>query len=419
MFPHAPSSTARRFVALTLLVGALVQAPLSARETPATPTSAASTGDAALVEALDTAFAATYPADSPGASVLVRRGDTVLLKRGYGSASLELDVPLAPESVFRIGSVTKQFTAVGILMLIEDGKLRLDQTLAEALPDYPGEHATQVTIEHLLTHTSGIPSYTDDADFWPNARDDHSHDEMFAYFADDALQFDPGSAWKYNNSGYYLLGAIIETASGTSYGDFLRQRIFRPLGMSSTFVDEPGRLIRHRVQGYQPDPTSGFRTAEPISMTCPGAAGAMVSTVEDLDRWNRALDGETLVPRKWLDRAWTPYRLSTGEATDYGYGWLVGTHHGVDGRAHRVIEHGGGIHGFTTHALRLPDDQIFVTVLSNGHPSPPNRATRIAASLVLGEDPDPAPVDVAPAVLDRYVGVYRSEDGTERAVTVD
>ena len=360
-------SSARRIL-LALLVGLAVVAPAGAR-TPA-PMADAAGPDAALVAALDRLFAETHPSGSPGASVLVRRGDTILLSRGYGAANLELDVPLESRSVFRIGSITKQFTAVAVLMLIEDGVLRLDQTLRDLLPDYPGEHASRVTLEHLLTHTSGIASYTEDPEFWANARDDHTDAEMYAYFADDDLEFEPGSRWKYNNSAYYLLGPIIERAAGMAYEDFLRQRIFRPLDMGSTFVDQPQRLIRHRVAGYQADPSLGFRRAEFISITCPGAAGAMVSTVEDLDRWNRALDGERLLPRSRLQQAWTPYRLANGESTGYGFGWQIGSH-GLGATAQPVLEHGGGIHGFATHAIRLPESGIFVAVFSNGHPSPP------------------------------------------------
>ncbi|MDA8020614.1 MAG: serine hydrolase [Thermoanaerobaculia bacterium] len=391
----------------------LCTAPVGA-ETAATAALSNESGETSLAEQLDELFAAAYPADEPGAAVLVRRGDEILLQEGYGMADMELDVGIEPHMIFRIGSITKQFTAVAVLMLVEDGKLALDQTIRQVLPDYPQVHGDEVTVEQLLTHVSGIPSYTDQPTFWEVANDDASLEERVEFFSSEELEFEPGSQWKYNNSAYLLLGAILEKVAGTTYSDFLQQRIFDPLQMSSSSYGDPERIVKGRVEGYQPQGEARFRIADYISMDWPYSAGSLLSSVADLDRWDQALYGDKLLPRTTLEKAWTSAKLNDGSATGYGYGWAVGQVAG-----HRLIQHGGGIHGFRTQAIRIPDEKIFVAVFTNGARTSPTSMARRAVQLLLGEplpDVDDVVYQVAAETLESYVGVYRIDEETTRIV---
>lgn len=372
-------------------------------------------GDAAendLGRRLDAIFAQAYPADEPGAAVLVRRGDEVLLRQGYGMADLELGVAIAPDMVFRLGSITKQFTAVAILMLEQEGKLSVSDPITKHLPDYP-EVGQTITIAHLLTHTSGIPSYTDDPDFLGMVRDDLSVAEMIDTFDDEALLFEPGSTWRYNNSGYFLLGAIIEAASGQTYEAFLESRIFGPLDMARSDYGSPGRVIPRRVRGYHRD-DEDYVNAPYMSMSLPYAAGSLLSTVDDLARWDAAIDTDTLLPATARERLFNRAVLSDGETVDYGYGWTI---HDLDGRP--AAGHGGGIFGFSTMVLRVPEERLFVAVLSNnpGKQPGPGLLARQAVDMVLGRSTSAAG-RFEPASLDDYLGVYRIDDDTTRAVMV-
>src|SRR4051812_37064486 len=225
-------------------------------------------------------------------------------------ANFELGVPITPDMVFRLASVTKQFTAVATLMLMEQGLLALDDPITRFWPDYP-THDHTITVEHLLTHTSGIRSYTDMPDWPPLWRKDFAVQELIDYFKDQPMPFAPGTRWAYNNSGYVLLGAIIEQLSGLSYAQFMQQRIFEPLGMRQSYYDRTPQIIPKRADGYQKG-ADGYTNAEYLSMTQPYAAGALASTVDDLARWDRALVSGTLLQPATLARAWTPYQLADG-----------------------------------------------------------------------------------------------------------
>ena len=394
----------RRGVALVAVVSATLALGACSRRTVG-PLEA--TSESALTDRLDKVVAATYANDGPGAAVLVAKGGHIVLRKGYGLASVELRVPIEPDMIFRVGSVTKQFTAALILLLAEDGRLRLDDDVRKYVPDFPaGER--RVTIEHLLTHTSGIKNYTE----LPSWRNVQTHDlllpELIALFRNEPFDFEPGTRYHYSNSGYVLLGAIIESLSGRSYGDALRERILEPLGMTHTFYGATAPIIPRRVQGYVRDGLL-LNNAPYLSMTQPHAAGALVSSVDDLLTWDRALtEGRILgadARQKWI----TPYRLSNGRVTHYGYGWSVNTYEG-----HPVIEHSGGIHGFRGHVLRLPADLGYIAVLSNdGGPgrSPTTLARRLAA--IVMDRPLPAPDAAAldPATqLAALVGSYAGSD---------
>ena len=222
-------------------------------------------------------------------AALVAENGAVIFKKGYGDANMEWDLPNKPDTKFRLGSITKQFTAVLILQLMQEGKLSLDDPLNKHLPDYPTDVGGQVTIHHLLTHTSGIPSYTGLPDFFAEqSRDPYTPDELVEVFADLPLEFEPGSEWRYNNSGYFLLGAIIEKIEGTTYEESLQQRIFDPLGMHDSGYDHHDTILPNRAAGYERQ-GAGYRNAAYLDMSLPYAAGSLYSTVEDLALWDRAL----------------------------------------------------------------------------------------------------------------------------------
>ncbi len=363
---------------------------------------------------LDAIASSYYPATEPGAAVLVMKDGEVLLRKGYGLADLEQGIPIEPDMVFRIGSVTKQFTAAAILLLEEEGKLSVEDDLRKHLPDFPTS-GRSITIAQLLTHTSGIRSYTDMADFGKKAREDMSVDEIIALFRDEPLGFEPGEKYAYNNSGYVLLGAIIEKASGKTYEAYLREKIFEPLGMSQTYYGSASRIIPRRAQGYD-EVNAEFENAKYLSMSIPYAAGALLSTVDDLAKWDRALYGTGLLSQASLDKWWRPFLLANGESIHYGYGWSISSYEG-----HRVVGHGGGINGFTCHLLRMPEDRVFVTVLTNRNDEKSNPAllARKLLAATVGRPVDESTVDVALGSLSKHAGLYRTSAGVRYLVTLD
>jgi D-alanyl-D-alanine carboxypeptidase len=294
----------------------------------------------------------------PGASVAVVRDSEVVLARGYGMANVEQGTPATENTVYQLASVTKQFTATAIMMLVEDGRLSLDSRLTDILDGVP-QGWSDVTVRHLLNHTSGIKSYTSVPGF-ADDRDRHfAHEEVIALVADSPREFAAGQGWNYNNTGYFLLGMIIQNVSGIDYDSFLQKRIFGPLGMTSTRLNDSAAIIPGLAQGY--DRRDGSIHAAPsVSPTQPFSAGALVSTVLDLARWDAALYTERLLPSEVLERMWRPTTLNGGQTHDYGFGWEVSEY-----RTRRRAAHGGGIPGFNTYVARYPDDRTTVIVLTN------------------------------------------------------
>jgi len=366
---------------------------------------------------LDAIAASFYPAAEPGAAVLVMKDRQVLLRKGYGLADLEQAIPIEPDMVFRIGSVTKQFTAAAILLLEQEGKLSVEDDLRKHLPDYPDlpQGGRTIAIAHLLTHTSGIRSYTDMQDFGKKMRDDMSVDEVIALFRDEPLGFEPGEKYAYNNSGYVLLGAIIEKASGKTYEAYLREKIFEPLGMSQTYYGSASRIIPRRAQGYD-GVNAEFGNAEYLSMTIPYAAGSLLSTVDDLAKWDRALSGTGLLSQASLDKWWKPFSLANGESIHYGYGWSISSYEG-----HPVVGHGGGINGFTCYLLRMPEDRVFVTVLTNRNDEKanPGVVARKLAAAAVGKPVNESTVALEPGALAKHGGLFRTSEGARYLVTPD
>ncbi len=354
---------------------------------------------------------AAYPAVGPGAVAIVARGDQVLFQGARGMANVELGVPLEVDSVFRLGSITKQFTAAAIMKLVDQGKLALSDPLTKFLPDYPG--GDSVHVEHLLTHTSGIVSYTGIPGYMATEiTKDLSVDQLIAVFKNLTVEFQPGSQFRYNNSGYILLGAIIEKVSGKTYAEYVEDTFFKPLEMNQSYYGSHSMIIPKRVQGYQVNDNE-ITNAPYLSMSQPYAAGSLLSTVGDLNKWNRALFVNGLLKKPSLIRMTSPYRLTDGSETSYGYGLAFG-----DIKGHKVISHGGGIHGFTTQATYLPNDDVFVALLSNGPGGarPQVVATELAALAVGDPFEKRVAVDLSSETLSKYVGVYQISENDQRKV---
>ncbi len=293
-------------------------------------------------------------------TVLVADHGEVIFKKGYGWADMEWDLPNAPDVKFRLGSITKQFTAALILQLVNEGRIALDDPLTKHLPDYPAETGDKVTIHHLLTHTSGIPSYTGLPEFFPEmSRDAYTVPEFIEVFAHLPLEFEPGTQWRYDNSGYFLLGAVIEAVTGQTYEEALRERIFDPLGMNDSGYDHHAAILKKRAAGYEHEGLD-LINAPYLDMSLPYAAGSLYSTVEDLFKWDRALYTEAVLPDSLKEKMFTPY------VNDYGYGWNVREQPvGVTGRTTKLISHGGGINGFNTAIVRVPDGERLIVLLNN------------------------------------------------------
>ncbi|MEM9917417.1 MAG: serine hydrolase [Bacteroidota bacterium] len=345
-----------------------------------------------------------FDADGPGATALVVKKGQVLYKGAIGKADLENDVAMKVGHVHRIGSITKQFTAVSILMLMEQGKLKLQDDITRFIPDYPTKGKT-VTVEHLLTHTSGIRSMTSMPGFFEAyERRNTSAEEMMDYFKNEPFDFEPGTQYRYNNSGYYLLGVIIEKASGMSYADFVKKNIFDKVGMKNSYYDNAQQIIPMRAAGYVKEGDE-YRNANFLDMSVPYAAGSLLSTVEDWYLWNQALRAGKLIKKESLEMAFTPYELNNGEKINYGYGWGIGKMFGS-----RVVQHGGGIHGFLTQGTYLPAEDVYVAVFSNCNCQPADGAAEALAAIASEKYTSKKKISLSEAELKEYVGVYQVED---------
>jgi D-alanyl-D-alanine carboxypeptidase len=291
----------------------------------------------------------------PGAALLVIHTNETVKRIGYGIATLEWKTPVTPETAFEIGSVTKQFTAACVLVLAQEGKLSVDDPIEKHLHGTP-ETWHAITIRHLLTHTSGLVSYTGLDGF--ELRRHLTQEQFIRALAGHPLEFQPGHSWKYCNTGFNLLGFIIENISGKDYWTFLGERILGPLGMRSTTNRTPALIIANRAAGYEQ--TNHVCINRDYDLTDVFSAGAIISTVDDLARWSRSLDtGKLLNPATRKDM-WTPARLSDGSSTKYGFGWRIDE---VEG--HPNIGHGGSTSGFSASIQRFPNDALAVILLTN------------------------------------------------------
>lgn len=369
-----------------------------------------------LAEKLDAIIAEQYKPDEPGVVVRVQQNGKVILEKAYGMADMELGVKMQPDHILRLGSITKQFTAVAVLLLVQEGKLSLADDLTKYLPDYP-TGGRKITVAQLLNHTSGIKSYTNMASFIEIWRKDFTLSELIDHFKNEPFEFEPGERWNYNNSAYILAGAVIEKASGMSYADFIEKRIFQPLGMTDSYFDVTDRIIPRRIHGYGDGETEGtFLNAPYLSMTLPHAAGSLMSTVADMGKWDEALYTDKLVKKDLLKLAWTRNKLNNGTLTHYGFGWAM-----TDVEGHEFIYHSGGINGFVTNGIRVPDAHLYVIALSNNGTKSPSDVTYDIARTVLGlPTGKPKPIEMNAKQLADYVGVYEMDSPeTWRHITLE
>jgi len=353
-----------------------------------------------------------YPDDEPGISVILAKGDEILYKNGHGMANLEHNISISPEMVFRLGSLTKQMTTASIMMLAEEGLLQVDDPITQYFSNYP-THGYTITLRHLMTHTSGIIDFLAIEEFPEIEKEDITAMDVIDFFKNQPMNFAPGEAYSYTNSGYVMLGAIIEQLTGQSYEDFVQERIFTPLGMDNTYHGSFKKIIPNRVTGYAMGP-NGYENSSYLSMTIPGAAGAIISTVDDLHTWNTALFAGDVVSMESLEEMMTPFILNNGELSNYGFGLAIQSLRGQP-----MISHTGGINGFITYAAYLPESDMYVAVLGNtGYQSRVYEANTILA-MAIG-DPYPALQSQAvdSDVLNRYTGKYQTERGIHFDVSV-
>jgi D-alanyl-D-alanine carboxypeptidase len=379
-------------------------------------TNAASRPDDETARYAGELLAGNYKADAPGAAVLVARGDTVLFRGARGEADLEKHVPLQPDSVFRIGSVSKQFAAAGLLKLAEAGKVKIDDPLAKYLPDYPG--GDRITLLQLLNHTSGVKSYTSLPGYMrERVREDLTTAQMIDVFKNEDPEFAPGSDWAYCNSGYVLVGAVIEAASGQPWYAWLEQSLFKPLGMLHTGYGHDPRFAAQQVHGYsyQGGEVVPMRT---LSMTQPHAAGALLSNVDDLFKWNRALhEGRVLASGTYAQMT-----KPVGKAADPRIGYGFGIFNDKV-RKREVLQHGGNIFGFTSALSYVQGPDVTVVVLENDDVrNAPDSADAVARKLTAAALGEPYPamkaVAIDAAALQAAEGVYRFDAETTRTLRV-
>ncbi|MEE1946524.1 serine hydrolase domain-containing protein [Pedobacter sp. KR3-3] len=313
--------------------------------------------------------------NGPGAAFLVAKNGKPIYRKAFGRANVELDVDLKPDHVFQLGSMTKQFTAVAILQLAEQGKLKLNIPISNYIPDYPG--GNKITIHHLLTHTSGIKDFTKMKSLNSIAQKDLSPKEMVDFFKNEPVDFAPGEQFDYNNSGYVVLGYIIELVSGETYENYIQKHIFDKAGMSHSRYASDVAVINKRAYGYRKKGEVYFNKPN-ISFSIPFSSGALMSTVDDMLLWQNALNQNLLLKASTANLAFTTYKLNNGEEFTYGYGWHLKAINGVPTR-----EHGGSVFGFKTMGVYIPSKDIYVIGLSNCECNSPTQVTKDIATLVL------------------------------------
>ncbi len=357
-----------------------------------------------LEKEIDNVISSIYSSEEPGISILVAKDGKPIYRKAFGKANLELDVPMTTQNVFEIGSITKQFTAVAILMLQEQGKLSTEDEITKYIPDYP-VNDKKITIHHLLNHTSGIKSYTGMDSFRKLARTDMTPKELIDVFKNEPMDFDPGEEFRYNNSGYILLGYIIEVITGDTYENFIENNIFKTIGMNSSYYGSNAELIKNRASGYKLEGDK-FLNADYLSMTLPYAAGSLMSTVDDLLKWQNAVSANAFIKRESLEKAINGSTLNNGKKINYGYGWGKTMIQGATG-----YSHGGGIFGYTTNGIFLEDENLYVIGLTNCNCKNVSETTMKVAALAIGK-PIPDKKDAITLSVEeakKWVGAYQFE----------
>lgn len=367
-----------------------------------------------LIKQLDGYISENYSKYSPGCAVLVAKNGNIVYQKGFGKANLELDVPVIPESVFRIGSITKQFTAVAILQLVEQQKIALNDSVQKFIKNYHSK-GNAITIENLLTHTSGIKAYEEIDAKIPNAiRVDFSPETLIDSLDKLPLEFVPGSKYQYCNSNYFLLGKIIEEVSGQKYQTYLQEQIFSRISLMSTSYDNPDALIKDRVNGYT-NFSGQYQNAGFISMSTVYSAGALLSNVKDLYRWHQALkNGELLKYETW-QKATTPFILADGKWSEYGYGFFIKNENNV-----KSIGHGGAIDGFRAVEIYYPEKDLYIVLLCN---SEQDNFMELFAGISQissgnGVPPKYKDIKIPEEQLDSYIGNYTFLENPQQSIHI-
>jgi CubicO group peptidase (beta-lactamase class C family) len=373
-----------------------------------------------LEKLADDVFVSTQSGETPGVSVLIARDGKILYQKGFGYADVGNRVPVTPETKFRIGSITKQFIASAILKMQEEGKLSVEDRLSKYIPGFP--RGDEVTIRHLLTHTSGIHSYTNRPGFLKYVTMPITPEALVDTIKSFPYDFNPGDRYLYNNSGFFLLGFIIEKISGMSLAGYLKENLFKPLGMNSTGVYTTTRLLDNEAYGYDRDSVNIVKALN-WDMTWAGGAGSLYSTAQDLYIWNEAVFNGKVLSAESMKAAFTPAVLNNGEKTDYGFGWSLS-----DYRGSKFISHGGTLHGFQSHIARQPEEKTTVVVLCNSTQPPaginPSSNAYTLAEFVLWKDMAKqstltSDIQVDEKILASYTGRYDYGQGAILKVTLE
>jgi CubicO group peptidase (beta-lactamase class C family) len=370
-------------------------------------------GDASAKSAqVDALFAPLKQSDQPGVAVLVIQDGKVVHNKGYGLARIETKEAIGPETAFELASVSKQFTAMAVMILAERGKLSYEDPLSKYFPEFP-PYAQKVTIRNLLTHTSGLVDVVNATWFKPGYQP--TSKEVAAFFLKESnIKSAPGEKFEYNNAGYMLLALIVEKASGQSFSRFMRENIFKPLGMGHTFIwDEKKPHIEHAAVSYG-SVDGSFKAIDQLSDAFVFGAKGVISTTGDLVRWIEALDTSKLVKPETLRLAFTPMKLNDGSESSYGFGWGIGKENGL-----ATIEHPGGYLGYRTNIKRFPSERTSIVVLSNNAQADVVNLTRAIGGIYLGDKmvAPQAKLKVDAGVLNSYAGKYESQTaGTEGLV---
>lgn len=357
--------------------------------------------DKKLTKEIDNYLSQHFKTNEPGCAVLIAKKGEIIYSKGIGLANLEWETPIKTNTVFQIGSVTKLFTAIGILQLVEQRKISLQDSIRNFIPDFPSKGHT-ITIEHLLTHSSGITEYWSLEHPDPFAlRRDFIPIELINFFKEEPLEFEPGTRSSYTNSGYFLLGYIIEVVSGIPYGQYIEDNIFKPSEMRNSYYGDNSKIIPNRASSYRKEENT-YRNGDYRSMSVAYAAGALLSTAEDLFKWHQSLYSNKLLKKGFLKKSLTAYQFKDGIISDFGYGgWFVNS---VQVQESPTFAHSGGISGFNSLIMYLPKEDVVTIVLSNFQDARIQEITTNVATLTIGKTI--ANVRIDDEVLETYKGKY-------------
>lgn len=327
-----------------------------------------------VVNKIDKVLNEKFQPNDTGAVFLVAKGDEPIYRNAFGKANIELDVDMETNNVFQIGSMTKQFTALVILILHEQKKLDVNDSVSKYLPKFP--NGKKITLHHLLTHTSGIKDFTKIKSLWTVSKKDHSPQELIDFFKNEPVDFRPGEKFQYNNSGYALLGYIIELVSGETYENFVEEHIFKALGMKDSRYANDREVIGNRAYGYHNK--GKYTNRIMVSLSLPYSSGSLMSTADDMLIWQQAIDKNLLIKPSTMQMAFSKYTLNNGKSISYGYGWHLKNINGVP-----VREHGGSIFGFKSMGIYIPSIELYVIGLTNCDCNSPTQITKDIAALFI------------------------------------